>query len=223
VVKVSGLPDLLQEVRQAVVAHQPELAITTSGNSIVLTGPFVISGGDGPFDSYEVEVVIKAGFPAEEPVVFETGGRIPREIDRHIFPETGTCCVGVWEEWLFGPNKLTVKFFLTVIMHDYFVSQTYFDFKGGWPFGERSHGIAGVIEGYADLLGVQINVAIVSSHLRLLSQKQIKGHARCPCGSGERVRSCHRKELDALKQRLDPLVAKRMLEVTTACQRLNPS
>jgi hypothetical protein len=200
-----------------VVAHQPELAITTRGDSIVLTGPFVISGGDGPFDSYEVEVVIKAGFPAEEPVVFETGGRIPREIDRHIFPRTGACCVGVWGEWLFGPNELTIKIFLAVIMHDYFVSQTYFDLKGVWPFGERSHGLAGVIESYADLLGVQNNVAVVSSHFRLLSQKQIKGHARCPCGSGKRVRNCHKEELDILKQRLDPLDAKHMLKVIVGC------
>lgn len=210
-VNVGGLPDLLREVRQAVAAHQPELAIKTTADAIMLTGPFVISGGDGPFDSYEVVVMIQEGFPVSEPLVFETGGRIPRIADRHIFPRIGACCLGVWEEWLLSPTKPTFERFLTGIMHDYFVSQTYFETRGEWPFGERSHGLAGIVESYSDLLQVPNDNSTVKSYLILLSQKQVKGHTRCPCGCGERVRNCHKSSLDTLRGRVSPNIAKRML------------
>jgi len=45
-------------------------------------------------------------------------------------------------------------------MHDYFVSQTYYETNGEWPFGERSHDGLGVLESYADLMGLDRDVTI---------------------------------------------------------------
>jgi hypothetical protein len=127
----------------------------------------VVSGPAGSFDSYQVRVAVAVGFPWEEPLVFETGRRIPKTADRHVFPKFGNCCLGVWEEWLLTAPDLTFETFLTGIMHDYFVSQTFFEAKGEWPFGERLHGDAGVLESFADLLGVENDTMIVVEHLRL--------------------------------------------------------
>ncbi|WP_240602819.1 SEC-C metal-binding domain-containing protein [Paracoccus endophyticus] len=205
------IPDaLFSEVQQAVDRHQPELTASRTDNLIILEGLFVVSGPDGPFDSYQIKAGITAGFPAEEPVVFEEGGRIPRIADRHVFPKDGNCCLGVWEEWLLRAPDHRFETFFTGLMHDYFVSQTYYEVNGVWPFGERSHGMLGVLEAYADLLGIALDAKIISDHLLLLSRQQIKGHALCPCGSGRRLRQCHSDDFQRLTRQIPPFIAKRM-------------
>lgn len=214
-VELTVAEDLQTQVKQAVSAHQPELDVTTTDDIIILEGLFVVSGPQGPFDSYQVRVGVPAGFPCEEPIVFETGDRIPKDIDRHVFPKGGNCCLGVWEEWLLTTADHTFESFLTGAMHDYFVSQTYFEAKSEWPFGQRPHGYAGVLESYADLLGVEADATSVIEHLRLLSMNEVKGHHLCPCGSGRKLRQCHRGKMDELKKRIPSAMARRMFNRVT--------
>ncbi|MAC78367.1 MAG: hypothetical protein CML66_09910 [Rhodobacteraceae bacterium] len=198
------------EVRDAAAKHQPELTVSRTDSLIILEGLFVVSGPAGPFDSYQIMAGITRGFPGEEPVVFEEGGRIPRIADRHVFPDHGNCCLGVWEEWLLTARDHQFETFLTGPMHDYFVSQTYYEVHGEWPFGERSHGRRGVLEAYSDLLGITSDEKAIADYLWQLSRKTIKGHALCPCGSGRRLRNCHRDDLEHLRQKIPPVMAKRM-------------
>jgi len=44
-------------------------------------------------DRYSVELQLARNHPAGLPVVRETGGRIPRHIDRHLLAADGTACV----------------------------------------------------------------------------------------------------------------------------------
>lgn len=203
------MSQLIEQVRQALSKHQPELHVSTDGNDIVVDGVFVISSPEGPFDSYNIRMTLTEEFPLEEPRVFETGNRLPRIIDRHVFP-SGACCLGIWEEWLVTSDR---KFdtFLTGVLHDYFVSQTYFESRGEWPFGERSHGDKGVYESYSEVLGTPDDENIVCDYLKILSQSVIKGHSRCPCGSGERLRKCHINSIFELRSKVPVDLAKRML------------
>lgn len=171
----------------------------------------MLSGPQGPFDSYQIRAAVPALFPWDEPRVIETGNRIPKVADRHVFPECGYCCLCVWEEWLLTAPDHTFATFLTGVMHDYFVSQSYFEARGEWPFGQRWHGVAGVLESFAEILGVENNATIVIEHLRLLSMNNLKGHHLCPCGSGRRLRQCHRDKVDKLKKRIPSVIASRML------------
>lgn len=198
------------EVQRAVAQHQPELTVSRTDSFIILDGLFVVSGPAGPFDSYQIKAGISGGFPADEPVVFEEGGRIPRIADRHVFPDQGNCCLGVWEEWLLTAPDHRFESFLTGPMHDYFVSQTYYEVHGEWPFGERSHGRLGILEAYSDLLGIALNEKTIADYLQLLSRQTIKGHALCPCGSGRRLRKCHADDLEYLCRKIPPVMAKRM-------------
>jgi len=202
----------IKEIGNAVAKHQPELVVTAEEGYVSLEGRFVVSAPMGPYDFFDVRVGIFPSFPRAEPIVFETGDRIPKEVDRHIFPTNGDCCLGVWEEWLLTTPDQTFETFLTGAMHDYFVSQTYFEVKGKWPFGERPHGMAGVLESFAELLGVENDTVIIADHLRLLTRNTVKGHVRCPCGSGRKLRQCHRGKVEELKQRINPAMAKRMLD-----------
>ncbi|CAO4147736.1 hypothetical protein LPLAFNJD_LOCUS2519 [Methylorubrum aminovorans] len=214
-VHLTAKGSLRAQVEEAIAAHQPELSVRTVDSLTVLDGPFVISGPDGPFDSYQVRIAVPDGFPWNEPVVWETGERIPRIADRHVFPKDGNCCLGVWEEWLLTAPERTFAALLTGVMHDYFVSQSYFESTGEWPFGERSHGNAGVLESYSDLLGVPRDTSTVHRYLRLLSMTRVRGHHFCPCGSGDKLRQCHSVEIETLTKRIPPALAQRMLKRIT--------
>ena len=203
--------ELFTQVAKAVEAHQPELNVSIPKDIIILDGPFVVSGPRGPFDCYEIIVGVWANFPWEEPIVLETGGRVPKLADRHVFPKKGNCCLGVWEEWLLTAPDRNFETFLTGCLHDYFVSQSWFEAKGEWPYDQRSHDEEGIIESYAELLGLEENTGVIADHLRLLSRAQGKGHARCPCGSGLRLRDCHKDRIAELSGRICPTMAKQML------------
>ncbi|WP_354543406.1 SEC-C metal-binding domain-containing protein [Roseovarius sp. MBR-78] len=49
------------------------------------------------------------------------------------------------------------------------------------------------------------------AHLRLLERKSVKGHVRCPCGSGRRLRDCHAELVRKQRVRVPPRLARRML------------
>ena len=206
------IPDeLLNQVTQAVAAYQPKLGVSICNGVIVLEGPFVLFSSKGPCDAYDVEIYVFGDFPQKEPVVFETGGRIPKTLDRHVFPGIGNCCLGLWEEWLQTVSDPSFSEFLTGCLNDYFVSQSWFEVKGEWPYGERSHGTEGIIESYADVLGVTKDFKIVVDYLTLLTKPVVKGHVSCPCSSGKRLRHCHRNDIMVLREQINPTMANRML------------
>ena len=157
----------LEDFTAAVDAHQPELTITTSDDCIVLTGKLIVSGPKGPFDSYEILVGVPPAFPWQEPAVFETGDRVPRTADRHVFESHGNCCLGVWEEWLLRSRDHSASAFLQGPLHDYFLSQSWYEAKGEWPFGDRSHGALGVLEAFCEILGVALSHELALSLIHI--------------------------------------------------------
>jgi hypothetical protein len=96
-------------------------------------------------------------------------------------------------------------------VNEYFLGQFWFEKAGKWPFGERPHGMPGLEEAYADALGIKNAREVLIPHLQALAHEKPKGHWRCPCGSGVRLRRCHSKELAAMHLRVPPDIAIRML------------
>ena len=52
-----------------------------------LSGELVLPEGD----SYELRIVLDS-YPQFFPKVYETDGRIPVKMDRHMYTDTGSCC-----------------------------------------------------------------------------------------------------------------------------------
>lgn len=206
----------LEEVKATIAFDQPKLRAAPNGTDIVVSGTYLLSeigataNPAGPISEYEIEIILPRTFPRREPKVFETAGRIPRCADRHINPD-GDCCVTVWEHWLATADDRSFAAFLNGPVHEYFLGQYWFEKTGKWPFGERAHGGRGLEEAYADALGIAPKTSKLLYHLRLLSQDWPKGHWSCPCGSGKRLRDCHRDDLMALHRRVPPPIARRML------------
>lgn len=215
VIRTSGKLTL-GEVKAAIGFAQPKLRARADGHDILVHGTYLvfenraIANPAGPISAFEVEMVLPDRYPHLEPKVFEVGGRIPRHSDHHINPD-GDCCVTVWEHWLACASDHSYAAFLNGPVNEFFLGQYWYEKTGKWPFGERPHGRKGLEEAYADALGIANKKKDVIYHLRLLSLDWPKGHWLCPCGSGARLRHCHRNNLMGLHEKVPPRLARRML------------
>jgi hypothetical protein len=203
------------DVKQSLAFEQPYLLVVELQGVVRISGKFVVASSnqdtaEGAIDQFDVLILIAKDFPRREPVVFETGNRIPREVDRHCYTN-GACCVGVWDEWRVGNVKPTISAFLEGPVRNFFLSQIYFEIHGRWPFGERSHGDAGIREACVDMLGIRNDPKLIMRYLRVLAGLWPKGHWLCPCGSNRRIRHCHRDALSVLHEKIRPFIARRLL------------
>ena len=97
-------------------------------------------------------------------------------------------------------------------VYQYFLSQSHFELTGKWLFGERGHGILGILEYYSEELGTK-DLKFILAFLDYLSMKVVKGHWECFCGSGKRLRHCHFPKLLEMREKTPQLVARDSLRV----------
>ncbi len=123
--------------------------------------------------------------------------------DRHINPDTGSACVvlpdAYWIENSTG--EVDIVEYLRGPVQNFFLGQLAVEQGDPWPFGEWQHGADGIIEHYGGLLGTN-DAASIRQLLEVLTTREVKGHVRCPCGSGRRLRACHRELVRRLKERV---------------------
>lgn len=134
------------------------------------------------------------------------------------------CCVVVWENWLAETKDRSFAAFLEGPLREFFLSQSVFEATGAWPFGERPHGTAGMLEGYAEVLGVKPEVNIIHAWLAPLAKPILNERRVCPCGSGNSIKDCHGEEIWSLRQRVPTSLARQMqskLDEASEKDRLN--
>jgi hypothetical protein len=145
-------------------------------------------------DRYTIEVELLPDYPKSIPLVREVDGRIPRIASRHINAD-GTACLFVPDErWRHYPESASIVDFIGGPVHQFFLGQSYFEITGQWLFGQRSHGIVGLLEYYAEILETK-KFKVIYNFISYLSKPQIKGHWPCYCQSGKRLRNCHLKKV----------------------------
>src|SRR5690348_6785307 len=188
------MTDVLSEAKAKTVQGQLEpkyvdLTASTTGPRLYIRGAFPVIHEGRVLDRYQIEIEWSDSATAA-PVLYETGGRIPRIRDRHISLD-GKACPLVPEEWLIKPPEArSVIHYLDGPAHDYFLWQSLVE-RGIAPlWGQRSHDVAGLIEAYGDMVGLEDEKAIRKC-LEYISKKKIKGHWPCFCGSGLHLRQCH--------------------------------
>lgn len=150
---------------------------------------------DGRFiDSYLIRVEIDREYPATMPKVFEVGGGLKRDADRHINPD-GSACLFVpdarWKHWPVGSDLVS---FLKGPVYYFFLSQAFFDLEGRWLFGDRPHGDEGVIDYFREELEVDtFGVVYKCLDLAVNATKLARNMRRaCVCGSAKILDDCHR-------------------------------
>ena len=136
-----------------------------------------------------------------------TGGRIPPILDRHINNDGFACLFVAEEKAKYYPDGSSLLDFFDGPVHSFFVGQALVDRGEPWPFGERSHGVAGIREYYEELLATT-DISVILKYLQCLTPREQKGHWECPCGSGRKLRHCHGSFVYKLRQSIPRKVAK---------------
>jgi hypothetical protein len=201
-------PSSYESERQAVLSIQPELPFGNRADSIVVSGDYLVTDGGRVLAKYEVEIILPRDTSRGLPTVLEIGGRIPRTDDRHINGD-GTACIMLPDAyWFEHPEGLSLSEFVQGPMQYFFANQALMeiDDEWKWPAGEWSHGIDGIVEFYGAQLSTH-DRGIVTRYVDVLRKKVIKGHWQCPCGSGAKIRDCHRPLIESIRERIPIRVA----------------
>jgi len=143
-------------------------------------------------DIYNIEVYIQ-DFPIRYPIVYETGGRIKKDADWHIYTDTGSCCFGTeaQEQISVKTRVKTLEDFLDYIVIPYFQNNSYKEEFGVYYNGEYSHGALGNIESYRDILKVE-NLFLIQMLLKLrLRGFHFLSSSKCYCGLQKPIEKCH--------------------------------
>lgn len=194
-------PVLFDEFKQALAVEYPSLHASIEGGRVVVRGTLFLRGNGIEIDHYQIEIEVPNSFPRDLPVVREVGGRIPRIQDRHVEPENGRACVLLPDErHKYFPVGASLIDFIRGPVENFFLSQTYFEKTGKWLSEQWAHGLEGIVEYYAQILGTE-NRVVIGTCLRYLARKDLKGHWDCYCGSGKRLRDCHLEQLRELRAR----------------------
>jgi hypothetical protein len=201
-------PAALAEVREAVTSY-PDLRVVEGARTIEILGTFPVMHDSAVLDRFQIRIDFPNTYPRDMPYLTEVGGRIPRTVDRHVFPKSGIACLQVPEEWLLGPNR-SFRHFLEVPARNYFLGQALVELGNPWPFGERDHGVGGLYQSYGEAIG-ENDPETTERMLSLLAMKDVKGHHHCPCGSKKRLRDCCIVRVRTLQQKIEPAVAKAAL------------
>lgn len=201
-VSAGGRPDVLA-LRRAMISRHPSLRIDECDSAVALIGSLLLEQDSVELDSYNVRIEIWPLKENELPRVWETGGRIPWRADHHINategPGRGSCCVCLPDAYfLENPGPVDILGFLDGPVRAYFIGQALFERTGAWPHGEWGHGEKGRDEFYESLFGVN-GPRRIRSYLEVLAVDRVPRQRVCPCGSGERIRHCHRARIEELR------------------------
>lgn len=175
-------------------SHFPELSfLQTEDGKPFITGNLPLKDEAGcVVDCYEIMVMPSPDFPERFPLVFEIGGRLPHNIDWHVFPEGHCCIANIPEEILACRDGMTLHGFISDRVIPYFFNQKFREVHG-YFLNERSHGALGNIEFFMDLLATK-NLSFIGYFLRfVLRGMELNRVDTCFCGSGRKYRHCHRE------------------------------
>lgn len=203
-----------------VLALYPKLGKTldSNGKEVIIGEIDLIDGDQKHWDTYQISIHWRENYPFQFPAVHETGDKIPKVPDWHIYFNTGTCCFAIpAEEIRLCRQGITLTSFLHEIVLPYFFNQTHRKIEGYYKNGEFAHGTLGIYQYYADMLKTGYDI----KRTLWLMQRIIQGNRPsrteiCFCGSREKFRRCHRDAFDKITEIGYNKVASDIAEIRTA-------
>lgn len=196
--------DISREI-EAVLTKHKGLVHHLNNNS--LSGELFLPDGD----CYELVIELDS-YPKLFPKVFETGGRIPIKMDRHMYTDTGSCCftTGAKSQILLKTKITTLLKFIDEIVVRYFENNSYYEINREYCYEEYEHGSLGVVQSYQDILGITDIRSIAKLMLLRLDNKKLRIRDLCYCDSGENLKKCN-NGLHCSNYRLFRMIDKELL------------
>lgn len=192
---LAALPQLEQTLSQC----YPTMHAIVSDGVVTVKGTFPVVHDGHEIDRYKLSIALPDDYPQSMPSVWETGERIPRIADRHVFPKSGALCLGVPAAlWIALDGNFTIDRVLEIPVRNYLIGNSMVEAGDKWPYGECAHGADGMLEFFQDTIGTS-NPMTVAMLLNDLFKGKVKGHWPCPCGSGAIIRKCHADAIGRLR------------------------
>lgn len=168
-----------------------------NGNPCI-SGELILRDEQGFYvDSYFIRIEPSGSYPLRFPFVFETEGRIPCNIDWHVFPD-GHCCIkSIPDEALLCKQGITLLGFIEQQVKPYFFNQKFREIHG-YLLHERPHGLDGNIEFFEDIFKTKDLKLIAKGLFFIQERKEPDRVSKCFCGSGLKYRKCHRNTYNIL-------------------------
>ena len=176
-------------------------------NQFIIFGAWPVYGGSTGkihLEDLLIKIVFPDNYPDELPKVYETGNRIKtKNAYTHFYKDGSACLFYPTERYFIFPKdqEFQLKRFLDGPVKNFFFSQLYYIYHNIWIFGQRSHGIKGLLEFYGEHLGIPCDQKNILAVLSYLIKPQIKGHWSCPCGS-DKLRKCHFEKFRSLNNQI---------------------
>lgn len=185
----------MQQVKELLHLYTGLHLNSENDNQIVLSGCILvnrISNDYTVYKDYQVEIIVPM-FSDELPYVIDIGHNIDedyphRYTDGRLCLETDTI---IRMQFISG---FSLCEWVSKYVETYFFSYEYYKRYGEFPFGERGHGLEGIIQTYEELFEESDMVKALHIMASIITQRY-RGHMLCPCGSGKKLRACHGKVL----------------------------
>lgn len=163
------------------------------GKTFIAGYVILTDAGGNEIDRYAVEINPVADYPNRFPHVFETGGRIPVNIEWHVFETDGHCCLmNLADELLTCKAGITITSFIEHQVKPYFFNQLHRE-RHGYFIHERAHGLQGELEFFFDLFRTT-DLTKLYEMMRFVANRREPGRSeKCFCGAKEKYRRCHRE------------------------------
>jgi len=186
-----------RQFRELAAAHTGFKLTNHEDGSFLISGNFRLDAEYNDItivDTFALEISVPRDFPAQIPIVMETGGRIPRGADSHVNPD-GSLCLNVPLELrkMFYESGTLLEFVNKSVV-EFLYGFAYREKHGKLPYGEWSHYGEGLLEYYKELFNVEEDVLVVGL-LRILVDNDFQRQMLCPCGSKKKLRRCHGVQL----------------------------
>lgn len=180
---------VLAGVQRQLGLHYPTLRLEVDGAANIL-GSFPVCHDGAELDRFLVRIELPDCYPDSPPRVFEIGGRVPHDLDRHVIPADGSACLyyhAVY--WMRGFHKRTITDFLRGPVQNFFLYQCAVEEGVSWPHGELAHGNLGILAFFSELFNIPIEQ--LSFSMERLLKHSARPKSRCPCGNARSTRECH--------------------------------
>ena len=174
----------------------PDLYVESENTDEVrISGSFLLNrefNGHRVYKKYNITIVIPIN-SSKLPYVIDSNSYIDEKY-RHYY-SNGVLCLETDTKLLLDyEKKFDIIHWMENYVECYFFTYEYYKRYGEFPYGERSHGVMGIIETYQDILNAK-DVVEAFHILQYIHSKDYRGHMKCPCQSGKRIRDCHGKQM----------------------------
>jgi hypothetical protein len=139
-------------------------------------------------DSFKLEIYFPPDYPEKTPLVKELDNKIPSTFHRN--PDGCLCLCTPVEQCLVFSKEPTLENFIKNLLNPYLLCWLWYQRKNKMPWGERKHGIMGLIESYQELLKL-IDIKHTIQFMVEFIKNRIHHTQNCPCGSGLSFKRCH--------------------------------